>query len=353
MSVRKVKLAKRRKRLVWRAIVFLSLLISAFCMGMALSGIVHQPAAKTVQVQNTEQNPVSTPISTPETPIADAKSEVAAEAQPVKSFLPPTQYQGKLVKKVQLATKDKVVALTFDDGPSPRNTLKILKILEKNDIKATFFWIGRMLKKYPEIGKEVAEAGHVIANHTWSHSYRQMNKAAAAWEIDDTEDLIYQTTGIKSLYFRPPGGILTNGVADYAKKKNYAIIMWSKDSIDYRRYDAKRLVNNVMRKIKPTEIVLMHDGGGDRSATVKALPEIISRLKKLGYKFVTIPELLAMNVNQQAADNSEDEDSHLSPINNEEKNFNSSSIAPDQEVSPEEGMQAIPDSQIDFSTEQY
>ena len=322
-------------------------------MGMALSGIVHQPAAKTVQVQNTEQNPVSTPISTPQTPIADAKSEIAAKAQVVKSFLPPTQYQGKLLKKVQLTTKDKVVALTFDDGPSPRNTLKILKILENNDIKATFFWIGGMLKKYPEIGKQVADAGHVIGNHTWSHSYRQMNKAAAATEIDDTEDLIYQTTGIKSLYFRPPGGILTNGVADYAKEKNYAIIMWSKDSIDYRRYDAKRLVNNVMRKIKPTEIVLMHDGGGDRSATVKALPEIISRLKKLGYKFVTIPELLEMNLNQKEADNSEGKDSHLSPSNTEEQGGNPSYIAPEPEAPAKEGMQEIPDSQPDFSTEQY
>jgi tRNA(Ile)-lysidine synthase TilS/MesJ len=238
-----------------------------------------------------------------------------------------------------------------------------------------------------------------------------MNKATAAREIDDTADLIYKTTGVKSLYFRPPGGILTNGVADYAKKKNYAVIMWSNDSIDYRRSPAKRLVNNVMRRINPTEIVLMHDGGGNRSETVKALPEIISRFKKLGYKFVTIPELLEMELKEKEAAskskkkavNTEEKDSKSSPVNREEqgvksdgkdsnsspvnqeeqgvksdgkdsnsspinsveqgvksnqKDSNPSYIAPEPEALPAEGIQEIPDSQSPLpsphsSTEQY
>ena len=406
MSVRTVKLAKhnrfKRNRLVRRILILLSLVISGCCLAIALTGITHQPAAQTLQVQNTksqvspdtktEQKAASTPIATSQTPIADAQSEVPAEEQTVKTFSPPTQYQGKLVKNVKLSTKDKVVALTFDDGPWPNYTSQVLEILKKNDIKATFFWIGRMLKQHPEIAKQVVAQGHVVANHTWSHSYRWMNKAAAAREIDDTADLIYQTTGVKSLYFRPPGGILTNGVADYAKKKNYAIIMWSNDSIDYRRSAAKRLVNNVMRRINPTEIVLMHDGGGNRSETVKALPEIISRFKKLGYKFVTIPELLEMQQKQQKAKSSsqekevnseekdpnpspinsveqgvksEEKDANSSPVNSEEqgvksdeKDSNPSSIAPEPEASPAQGIQEIPDSQSPLpsphsSTEQY
>lgn len=395
----KVKLPKRPQRLVWRATIFLSLIISVCCLAIALSGITHQPAAQTLPTKNytsqvspdtkTEPKAAYTSIPSPQTPIADAsKSEVPAEEQPVKTFSPPIEYQGKILRNVKLSTKEKVVALTFDDGPWPNYTSQVLEILKKNNIKATFFWIGRMLKEYPEIGKQVAEAGHVIANHTWSHSYRWMNKAAAAREIDETADLIYKTTGVKSLYFRPPGGILTNGVADYAKKKNYAIIMWSNDSIDYRPYPAKRLVNNVMRKIKTTEIVLMHDGGGNRSATVKALPEIISKFKKLGYKFVTVPELLEMELKQKEAAskkvnseekkanpspiNSEEEgvkgeekDSHSSALNSEEqgvkseeKDSDSSSIAPDPEASQGDGMQQLPDSQSPLpsphsSTEQY
>ena len=388
MSVRKVKakLAKRRKLLVRRILIFLSLVISGCCLAIALTGITHQPAAQTLQVQNTksqvspdtktEPKAAYTPIPTPQTPIDDATSEVPAEEQPVKTFSPPTEYQGKILKNVKLSNKEKVVALTFDDGPWPNYTSQVLEILKKNDIKATFFWIGRMLKQHPEIAKQVVAQGHVVANHTWSHSYRWMNKAAAALEIEDTADLIYKTTGVKSLYFRPPGGILTNGVADYAKKKNYAVIMWSNDSIDYRPYTAKRLVNNVMRKIKPTEILLMHDGGGNRSATVKALPEIISRFKKLGYKFVTVPELLEMELKQKEAAskkvNSEEEgvkgeekDANSSPLNseeqgvkNEEKDTNPSSIAPESEASPRDGMQEFPDSQSPLpsphsSTEQY
>ncbi len=389
MSVRKVKLAKR-KRLVGRVMIFLSLMISGLCLAIALSGITHQPAAQTLQVQNTtsqvspDTKTEQKGASNPQTPIADSTSEVPTQEQPVKKFFPPAEYEGQLVKNVKLSTKDKVVALTFDDGPAPKNTLQILKILKKNDIKATFFWIGRMLKEYPEIAKEVAAEGHVIANHTWSHSYRWMSKAAAAREIDDTADLIYKTTGVKSLYFRPPGGILTNGVADYAKKKNYAVIMWSNDSIDYRPYSAKRLVNNVMRRIKPTEIVLMHDGGGNRSATVKALPEIISRFKQLGYKFVTIPELLDMELKEkEAASKSkkdskspslnseeqdvkgEEKDSNSPPLNSEEqgvkseeKDSNPSSISPGPEASPGNGIQDLPDSPSPLpsphsSTEQY
>jgi peptidoglycan-N-acetylglucosamine deacetylase len=388
MSVRKVNLAKRRQRLVRRVMIFLSLIISVCCLAIALSGIAHQPTAKTLPAKNsasqvssdtkTEPTAVSTSVPTPQTPIADATSAAPAEEQLVKTFSPPTEYQGKILSNVKLSNQEKVVALTFDDGPWPNYTSQVLQILKKNDIKGTFFWIGRMLKRYPEIAKQVVAEGHVVANHTWSHSYRWMNQTAAAWEIEDTADLMYKTTGVKSLYFRPPGGILTNGVADYAKKKNYAVIMWSSDSIDYRPYSAKRLVNNVMRNIKPTEIVLMHDGGGNRSATVKALPEIIARFKKLGYKFVTIPELLEMEVQQKEAAakskkkpvnseakepnssqinseekgvNAEEKDANSSPVNSEEQSLKNeqkdvlpSSIAPDTEASPGDGMQELPDS---------
>ncbi|MFM6610168.1 MAG: polysaccharide deacetylase family protein, partial [Dolichospermum sp.] len=116
----------------------------------------------------------------------------------------------------------------------------------------------------------------------------------AAAEVANTGDIIYQTTGVKTSLFRPPGGNMTNGVVAYAKSNKYAVIMWSSDSMDYSRPAVPRLINNIFREATPGGIVLMHDGGGDRSQTVKALPDIISKFRKQGYEFVTIPELLEM-----------------------------------------------------------
>jgi len=206
----------------------------------------------------------------------------------------PSNFQGIVISEAKLPPEKKVIALTFDDGPWPNTTAKVLDILKKNRIKSTFFVVGQNVKNYPDLTKQIVADGHIIANHTWHHWYHQMNAQAAAYEVANTTDIIYQTTGVKTSLFRPPGGIMNNGVAAYAKNNKYAVIMWSADSMDYSRPAVPRLMNNIFREAKPGGIVLMHDGGGDRSHTVKALPEIISRFRKQGYEFVTVPELLEM-----------------------------------------------------------
>ena len=205
----------------------------------------------------------------------------------------PDQFQGTTIREAKLDSKHKAIALTFDDGPWPTTTKQILEILKKNNIKATFFWVGRYLQAYPDIGKQVAAAGHAIGNHTWNHQYIKYNEEGAAREIDRTSSLIEELTGIQTSIFRPPGGILNNGLAAYAQKKNYAVVVWSADSLDWRAL-TESLMDNVMRQAKSGGIVLMHDGGGNRARTVKALPDIIARLRKEGYIFVTVPELLKM-----------------------------------------------------------
>ncbi|MBD1811910.1 polysaccharide deacetylase family protein [Microcoleus vaginatus DQ-U2] len=205
----------------------------------------------------------------------------------------PSQFQGTTIRHGKLNPQRKAIALTFDDGPWPKTTTQILDILKENNIKATFFWVGKYLKNSPDIGKQVAAAGHAIGNHTWSHEYLQYNEDGAAREIDRTSSLIEELTGIQTSMFRPPGGILNNGLAAYAQKKNYAVVMWSADSFDWRTL-TESLIDNVMRQANSGGIVLMHDGGGNRARTVKALPEIIARLRKEGYSFVTVPELLQM-----------------------------------------------------------
>ncbi|MEG4231117.1 polysaccharide deacetylase family protein [Microcoleus sp. Pol11C3] len=205
----------------------------------------------------------------------------------------PSQFKGTSIREAKLDSQHKAIALTFDDGPWPTTTTQILDILKENNIKATFFWVGRYLQTYPKIGKQVAAAGHAIGNHTWNHQYIQYNEDGAAREIDRTSSLIEELTGIQTSMFRPPGGILNNGLAAYAQKKNYTVVMWSADSFDWRSL-TESLMDNVMRQAHSGGIVLMHDGGGNRSRTVKVLPDIIARLRKEGYIFVTVPELLQM-----------------------------------------------------------
>ncbi|MEH1798280.1 MAG: polysaccharide deacetylase family protein [Nostoc sp.] len=215
------------------------------------------------------------------------------------SYTVPLRFQGAIVDAAKLTPEQKVIALTFDDGPWPESTAQVLDILKKNQIKGTFFLIGQNVKNYPGLVKREIAEGHVIGNHTWHHWYQFLNPQAAAYEIDHTADLIYQVTGIKTNLFRPPGGIMHNGVASYARNSKYAIIRWSSDSVDYSRPAVPKLINNVFKRAKPGGIVLMHDGGGNRSKTVQALPEIIANFRKQGYRFVTIPELLEMQDKDQ------------------------------------------------------
>lgn len=204
----------------------------------------------------------------------------------------PARFNGKIIYEIKPAKNKKVIALTFDDGPWKNTTRQTLDILKKNNIKATFFVVGNALKNNPQLGKQIIAEGHAIANHTWHHWYHFMNPQAAAFEIDKTTELIYQVTGVKTNLFRPPGGHLSNGLVAYARSNGYATLMWSADSRDFQQPAPATMVNTVLKYARPGGIVLLHDGGGDRTNTVKALPQIIAKLKQQGYSFVTIPELL-------------------------------------------------------------
>lgn len=203
----------------------------------------------------------------------------------------PQRFQGTTIKEVNLPPDQKLIALTFDDGPWPKTTEQILDILQENNIKATFFWLGAALKNNKEIAQRVANEGHAIANHTWNHRYHKVSSSEAAKEIGDTANLIEEITGIQTSLFRPPGGVMNNGLVDYVYSQNYANIMWSVDSADWRS-GSDAISRNILNQAKSGGIVLMHDGGGNRAPTVKALPGVINELNKQGYKFVTVPELL-------------------------------------------------------------
>ncbi len=213
------------------------------------------------------------------------------------NFDVPKNFQAKTIKEAPLPNAEKVIALTFDDGPWPETTEQILATLKKENIKATFYMIGQPLKSFPEIGKKVLADGHVIANHTLHHWYHRMSPLVAQREIEDTSKIIKEVLNVETAYFRPPGGVLTNGLVAYAQKHNQSINMWSVDSGDShpKRPSPEAMIKTVLAGATPGGIVLMHDGGGSHSNTAKAVPQIIAKLRAEGYRFVTIPELLELS----------------------------------------------------------
>jgi chitin deacetylase len=212
---------------------------------------------------------------------------------------PSSQVYGKVYVK-GFPGEEKAIALSFDDGPNEPYTSEVLKILDENGVKATFFLIGENAEFYSETVKRIVRAGHIIGNHTYSHTYRLPFEGFAAIrkEIDQTEEVLYRLTGLRTDLFRPPHGLRTPWFIKDVKELNYKVITWTDMTNDYNgKTLPEDIVRRILSKAKPGGIIDLHDGkdtvhGVDRSNTVKALPIIIARLKEEGYTFVTLPDLL-------------------------------------------------------------
>ncbi|RYG59583.1 hypothetical protein EON80_25565, partial [bacterium] len=200
---------------------------------------------------------------------------------------------------VYVGPTNKVIALTFDDGPEPGNTEQILAILAQNNVKATFFQVGSHLQAYPDLGRSVRNAGHAIGNHTWAHLEAPTSSVD---EVQKTKDAIASIYGGPTALFRPPFGNFENGVVNAALDLDDAVIMWSVDPKDWDMPGTTAIVNTVLSGATPGGIVLLHDGGGDRSQTIAALPQIIAGLRSQGYTFLTVPELLNLGASITASD---------------------------------------------------
>jgi len=212
---------------------------------------------------------------------------------------------GKYVKHV--ATQEKLIALTFDDGPNEPYTSQVLEILREDGIHATFFLIGKNVQVSPETAKKIAEDGHVIGNHSYSHSLFLAAEPSnyQKRQIDQDERIIEQATGSHCTLFRPPRGIHSPWLLGAAAKRGLVSVGWSEDAKDWTNVSSAKIAAEIIRKARPGNIILLHDGlnlkhGVDRSKIVDALPNIIASLKARGYRFVTVPELLAASTSQPA-----------------------------------------------------
>ncbi|WP_214795997.1 MULTISPECIES: LysM peptidoglycan-binding domain-containing protein [unclassified Exiguobacterium] len=192
-------------------------------------------------------------------------------------------------------TTSKVVALTFDDGADGANTNKILDILAKNNVKATFFLTGSGANNHPQYIKNIAAKGHQLGNHSYTHpDFTKLTATQMKSELDRTEALIKSLTGktTKPL-FRAPFGAVNSAVLNGVGAAGYGYtIQWNIDTIDWKGLTASQINTKVQTNIKPGSIVLMHTGAG-APGTPLALPTMISQLKAKGYKFVTVSQLLA------------------------------------------------------------
>lgn len=187
----------------------------------------------------------------------------------------------------------KRIALTFDDGPHPRNTPKILDILDKYGIKATFFLIGVNAKNYPEALKMVIDKGHEIGNHTYSHKpLKSKSKDEIYKEIMDTEREIAKSGSFSTSLIRPPCGLYDNTLVEIAIENDYKIVLWNIDTKDWAHTSSSDIFAKVVNNVRGGDIVLFHDYISGENNTVEALNLIIPKLISLGYEFVTVSELL-------------------------------------------------------------
>lgn len=196
-------------------------------------------------------------------------------------------------KVYRVPTRDKVVALSFDDGPDPLYTIPILEILKERGAKATFFVVGSQAEKYPEIVVEIDRQGHELANHTWSHP--DMEKTAnnqLMAEVQSTNLLIHKLTNKENGFFRPPRGKLGPGSGAELIRAGYTIVMWAICIENSKMNSPREMADRVLKNIAPGDIILLHDGLLDRSKTVQALPLLLDGLEQKGYRTATVGGLL-------------------------------------------------------------
>ena len=192
------------------------------------------------------------------------------------------------IKKRNVSLDDKVVALTFDDGPS-KYTNKILDVLKKYDACGTFFLIGNKVDFYGDVLKRMLLEGSEIGNHSYDHKLlTRLSKADFQKEISKTQDAIKKVTGFTPTLFRPTYGGYTNILKSYTDLK---FVLWDVDSRDWQVKTKDKIIKNILPNVKSGSIILMHD---NHEYSLNALEDVLKNLKSQGYKFVTVSELLEL-----------------------------------------------------------
>lgn len=213
-----------------------------------------------------------------------------------QSMAPTGQWYGRAFCGTR---EGKQIALTFDDGPNDPHTLELLEVLAKHNVCATFFLIGQYVRQRSDIARAIAQAGHVIGNHTHTHPLLIFESAAKVRdEITQCRNAIHDAVGEHSNLFRPPFGGRSPGTFALVSKLGLEPIMWNVTGYDWNAPSADYIEQKVTRRIRGGDVVLLHDGshagfGANRSATVQAVDRLVARYKSEGFDFTTIPRMMA------------------------------------------------------------
>lgn len=252
------------------------------------------PLTHAITPQSHPTSGTVTPVPTSSTPSTSPTSSTS----PITPF-PPLLWQEIAALQVQnrlLYYGNQYmpeIALTFDDGPNPYYTPQVLAVLQQYHIKATFFCIGRQVAQYPTLVKQEYEDGDVVGNHTWSHpNLTLLASDAILTQINTTSDAIQHATGVRPTFFRPPYGTFNAQVLTQVNQLGLTTIIWNDEARDWTTPGVDVISSRILGLAGNGVIILLHDGGGNRSQTVAALPIIITTLQVRGFKFVTLPQLI-------------------------------------------------------------
>ncbi|WP_284140041.1 MULTISPECIES: polysaccharide deacetylase family protein [unclassified Virgibacillus] len=194
----------------------------------------------------------------------------------------------------EVDTDDKIVAITFDDGPHPVYTPQILDLLNEYNAKATFFVTGEQAKTHPQLIYREHIEGHEVANHTYHHLSIPKDSKKLQDELYNTSYTIREITGKEPALYRPVGGNYNDLIINTAIDSGYLVVFWSwhQDPEDWKKPGTDKIVNHIKKNITPGDIILLHDSGGDRRQTVAALEKVLAFFKEEGYECLTVSEML-------------------------------------------------------------
>ena len=221
---------------------------------------------------------------------AAALTGTSAAARPLIR-LPDDLVQSDAATITAVRTPSPVVAMTFDDGPHPSNTPRLLDMLRERGLRATFYLIGNRVAQYPQIARRIAEDGHEIGNHSWSHPFLdRLGHRSVVQEIDQTTNVIYQVTGRPPVTFRPPYGAFSRYQrTSLHDSRSLPTILWSVDPQDWRRPGAGVVANRILQNTRQGGIILSHD---IHRGTIDAMPRTLDGLTARGLHFVTVSQIL-------------------------------------------------------------
>lgn len=222
---------------------------------------------------------------------------LAAATAGYQSMAPTGQMFGPTFTGLPRGSKQ--IALTYDDGPNDPHTLRLLEVLARHDVRATFFLIGRHVQQRRDIAREIVKAGHIVGNHTFTHPLLIFRSAAKIrQELSSCRAALQDAIGDHSNLFRPPFGGRRPAVLHIARELEFEPVMWTVTGYDWNAPPAEVIERKVAKQIKGGDVILLHDGGHkqmgvDRAQTVLATDSLIKRYKAEGYEFLNIPQMMS------------------------------------------------------------